>query len=97
MEFFSFIFVAMAVETIVNIINTIKEKEKCWKYWASLGAALFLAPLVSYNWDIDLFKLVGLPEGKIPLLGPILTGLIASRGSNVTSDLIDKLNAWRGE
>ena len=86
------IFAAMLIETIVNIVNNIQEKETSWKYWASLALGLLVSVLVSYNWSIDLFALVGLPVGKFAFVGPILTGLILSRGSNVVSDLISLIN-----
>jgi hypothetical protein len=90
----SLVFGAIVVETIVNIIRNLKENNTTWKYWAALGVSLGLGLLVSINYDIDVFKLVGL-EGKVPLIGAILTGLIISRGSNIVSDTVDRLNSWR--
>lgn len=89
METFTTIIVAaLLIEAIINIIKNIKEKETSWKYWASLIFGIALSVLVAYNWNIDLFKMIGMPEGQIPYVGAILTGLILSRGSNVVSDLI---------
>lgn len=82
---------ALLVESIINIIKNIQEKETSWKYWLSLLLGIGLSVLVAYNWDIDLFKMVGYPEARIPYVGAILTGLIISRGSNVVSDLIGLL------
>jgi len=85
---------AVAIEAIVNIIRNIQEKETCWKYWSALGLSLVLGVLVAYTYDIDLFKLVGL-EARLPLVGGILTGLIMSRGANIVSDIVGRLNAWK--
>lgn len=89
METFMLLFVAaLLVESVINIIKNIQEKETSWKYWGSLGLGLVVSILVAINWDIDLFKMVGFPDGRLPFVGAALTGLIISRGSNVVSDLI---------
>lgn len=92
----SLVFAAIVVETIVNIIRNLDEGSVSWKYWTALGVSICLSLVVSINYDIDLFKLVGL-EGRVPVIGMILTGLIVSRGSNIVSDLVDRLNAWRSK
>ena len=89
MQAISMVVVAgLLVESIITIITNIQEKETSWKYWASLALGMALSVLVSYNWNLDLFTLVGFPMGKIPFLGAILTGVVMSRGSNVLNDLI---------
>jgi hypothetical protein len=90
----SLVFGAIIVETIVNIIRNLKEDNKSWKYWVALGASIVTGLVVSINYEIDVFTLVGL-EGKVPIIGAILTGLIISRGSNIVSDTVDRLNSWR--
>ena len=90
----SLVFGAIIVETIVNIIKNLEEKNTNWKYWTALGASIVIGLVVSINYDIDVFTLVGL-EGKVPIIGAILTGLIISRGSNIVSDVVDRLNSWR--
>ena len=79
---------AVLIEAVINIVENIEEKQTSWKYWASLVLGLVVSLLVAVNWDLDLFKMVGFPEGNIPYVGAVLTGLILSRGSNVVSDLI---------
>ena len=86
--FTTLIVAAVLVEAIINIIKNIKEKETSWKYWASLGVGILVGVLVAFNWRIDLFEMLGMPVGRLPYVGAILTGLILSRGSNVVSDLI---------
>lgn len=94
------IFSAIVVETIVNIIRNVgdvvnSEEDGPGKfYWIALGTSLVGGLIVSINYDVDLFKLAGM-EGKVPVIGAILTGLIVSRGSNVVSDVVDRLNSWR--
>lgn len=90
----SLVFGAIIVETIVNIIRNLEERNTCWKYWTALGVSIVTGLVVSLNYDIDVFKLVGL-EGRVPMIGAILTGLIISRGSNIVSDVVDRLNSWR--
>jgi hypothetical protein len=85
---------AVVVESIVNIVRNIEEKNKCWKYWGALALSLVLGVLVAYTFDIDLFKVVGL-EARIPFVGGVLTGLIMSRGSNIVNDVLERLNAWK--
>lgn len=82
---------ALLVEAVVTFIDNIKVGEVSWKYWASLVAGVLVGVLVAVNWGIDVFKMVGLPDGMIPFVGPVLTGIIIGRGSNVVSDLVTKL------
>lgn len=83
-----FILAAILIESVVNVIQNLKAEETSWKYWLSLGLGLVISVLVAFNWNLDLFKLAGFAEPRIPYVGEILTGLILSRGSNVASDLI---------
>lgn len=86
--------VALTVESLVNIVTNIQEKNTSWKYWLALALSLLAGAGLSWNYNVDVFSLVGL-EGNIPLVGPIVTGLLASRGSNIVNDLIDRINAWK--
>lgn len=90
----SLVFGAIVVEAIVNIVNNLEERNTCWKYWTALGVSIGLGLVISLNYSIDVFKLAGL-EGTVPFIGAILTGLIISRGSNIVSDIVDRLNSWR--
>lgn len=86
-----FIIAALLIEAVVNLFKNIDDKNTSWKYWASLIVAFVVSILVSVNWELDLFKMVGLGEGQIPYIGAILTGFILARGSNVVADLIGKV------
>lgn len=85
------LFAAVLIESVVTIIDNIKERETSWKYWASVGVGLIVSVLVAVNWDLDLFKMAGFPDGQVPYVGAILTGLILSRGSNYISDLVKQI------
>jgi hypothetical protein len=78
---------AILVEAVVNMVHNLREKERNWKYWVALVAAIITSVLVTYNWNLDLFSLV-LGEGRIPFVGAVLTGVIVSRGANVFNDLV---------
>lgn len=90
------VFSALVVEAVINIIQNVQEKETSWKYWASLGLGVSVSVLVAWNWNLDIFAVFGMPAGKLAFIGPVLTGLIISRGSNVVSDFLGLINAQRG-
>lgn len=94
-QLLSILYAAALVESIVNIIKNIKNRAdvSLW-YWASLIVSILISVLVSYNWDLDMFSMV-LGEGKLPLVGAVLTGIIVSRGSNVVHDLILTLEGFK--
>lgn len=95
-QLLSVLYVAALVESIVSIIKNAKNRKdtSIW-YWISLIVAIGISVLVTYNWDVDIFTML-LGDPKILLVGPILTGIIASRGANVVHDLIDSLEGFKG-
>ena len=91
-EMIAVVYVAILVEGIVNIVRNIENRNTDWRYWVALFVAIGLAVFVSWNWNVDLFsKLLG--EGAVPYVGAVLTGLIASRGSNYAADLLKLIKA----
>lgn len=82
---------AFLIEAVVNLIKNIEERNTSWKYWLSLGLGLAVSILVALNWDIDIFKMVGFSDARLPYVGAVLTGFIMARGSNVVSDLIGRI------
>lgn len=98
--FWTVLFGAFVVESLVNIVNSVKvtrsptDKSAAWQYWVALFVGLGAGVVVGINYDIDVFRLVGI-EGKVPLVGAVLTGLIMSRGANVVSDVMGRLNAYK--
>lgn len=91
-EITTLVFAALVVESVINIVQNIQEKETSWKYWASLVLGVVASVLVSWNWNLDIFTIFGMPMGRLSLVGPILTGLVISRGSNVVSDFLGLIN-----
>jgi len=92
----SVVYGAIVVEAIVNIVRQLQTKTTTWQYWASLALGIVVGLVVAINYDIDVFRLVGI-EGKVPLVGAVLTGLIISRGANIVSDLVGRLNSWKAQ
>lgn len=93
--FLPILYGAFVVEAIVNIVRSIEEKQKNWRYWTSLGLGLGLGVVVSLNYDLDFFTVLGL-EGKVPIIGAVMTGLIVGRGSNFVSDLVGLIRKSQG-
>ncbi len=48
-----------------------------------------IAIAYAYNMNLDIFELLGFPS-RIPYIGIIATGIIASRGSNFVHDFIKR-------
>lgn len=92
--FFALLAATVIVEAVVSFVDNIKEKEKEWKYWASLVVGFGIAVLVSINYDVDIFQITGF-EGNLPYVGQILTAVIIARGSNYVADLLLLLNDTR--
>ncbi len=79
---------AFLVETLLQTIKPLYDKEKGWH--ADQVYAIILGIIVCLGTGVDIFALVGIPM-KIPYLGMVLTGVLASRGSNVMHDIIKYL------
>lgn len=45
----------------------------------------------AFNMSIDIFVILGFPS-KVPLIGTVSTGLVASRGSNYIHDLMESIS-----
>ena len=93
--FWTVVFGAVVVESIVNIVKTIEQKNKDPWYWGALVLGLIAGVFIGWNWDIDFFKIAGIGEGRILIAGSILTGLMMSRGANFVNDLWDRLIAYK--
>jgi hypothetical protein len=77
--------VVTLIEAIVETIKPIYDKEKGWNKDALI--ALGVSVLVCALGNLDLFSLAGFPL-MVPIVGSVLTGFIASRGTNVVHDLL---------
>lgn len=94
------IFGAFVVESIVNIIKSVRanlskeaESASVW-FWLSLMGGLVLGVVVAVNYELDVFASVGM-EGQVPVVGAVLTGILMSRGANLVSDVFSRLNSYR--
>ncbi len=79
---------AFLVETLLQTIKPLYDKEKGWHN--DQVFAIILGILVCLGTGVDVFALVGIPM-QIPYLGMVLTGILASRGSNIMHDIIKYL------
>jgi hypothetical protein len=84
MNFSQLALVAFLVEALIQTIKPIYDKEKGFSRsrLLSIGTGI----VVCLATGVDLFKGLGF-EMSIPILGPVLTGIIASRGSNFVHDI----------
>lgn len=92
-ELMGFIAAAVIVEGIISYANEIVKNKKI--HWEIIGAIL-IGCIVSYNLNLDFFKMLGLKE-TYGIIGIILTGVLISRGSNYVFELYDRLTKWKNE
>lgn len=76
--------VAFLVEAIIQTIKPIYDKETGWKL--DKVVSIIVGIVVCLATSVDLFAELGFVVA-VPFLGSILTGIIASRGSNVVHDV----------
>ncbi|RME87651.1 MAG: hypothetical protein D6770_08900 [Anaerolineae bacterium] len=84
MDFTRLALVAFFVEAIVQTIKPLYDPEKGWN--RNVLLALAGGIIVCVLTGVDLFAQLGLAI-PIPYVGSVLTGIIASRGSNVVHDV----------
>ncbi len=77
--------VAFLVESLIQTFKPLYDKEKGWN--KSTLLALGVGILVSVATGFDLFELLGI-EVQFPYVGSVLTGILASRGSNFLHDIL---------
>ena len=92
-ELMGFIASAVIVEGILSYAKGIVKNKKV--HWEIIGAIL-IGCLVSFNLNLDFFKMLGLKE-TYGIIGVILTGILISRGSNYVFELYDRLTKWKSE
>lgn len=89
MQLFTVIFAAIIIEALITYFNSFILNGKFqWQMLISLLVGVGFA--LSFN--VDIFALFGVIS-NVPYVGVILTGVLISRGSNYTFDLINKLTA----
>ena len=92
-ELMGFIAAAVIVEGIISYANEIVKNKKI--HWEIIGA-IAIGCLVSFNLNLDFFRMLGLKEAY-GIIGVILTGILISRGSNYVFELYDRLTKWKKE
>lgn len=83
---------AVTVEGLIEYIKTVGKAvlAKQWKTAATQGCALALGITLCFAVGADLYAALGVTFA-LPWVGPLLTGIFASRGSNYVSDLVGRL------
>lgn len=78
---------AILIEGIITYINHFLVREDfCWEMVFSISLGIIVA--LAYNLDLPEYFNI---KSRIPFLGCVLTGILISRGSNYTFDLLSKI------
>lgn len=88
-ELISILIVAILVESIVEAIKKVKRRGKVN---FNTIISIVIGVLICVSANLDIFHLLEI-EMAIPLVGSVMTGLLVSRSSNATHDLINKLTS----
>ena len=93
MNEFLFLFAKVTLLAILTeaIWETLKMTWQSNKLSVDRAGALFVGILVAVGAGADIFKILDITLA-VPLLGPILTGILFSRGANYFHDLVKRLN-----
>lgn len=81
--------IAFLVEALIQTVKPIYDKQKGWNKSALFSLAVGI--LICLFTGVDLFQALGIPE-NIPFVGQVLTGILASRGSNFVHDIFKYVN-----
>jgi len=84
------IFIAVFVEAIIDWIKDFTKAEVKWQKIIALAVSILLCLSIS----ADLFNLLGYSLNW-PYIGPVLTGIVLSRGANWFQDFFDAITAWK--
>lgn len=84
LDFTHLVLVAFLVEALIQTLKPIYDKETGWNLDKIIS--VFVGILVCLVTSVDLFAELGFVV-SIPYLGSVLTGVIASRGSNFVHDI----------
>lgn len=86
-EFLTLIVIALVIESVWETLKMLWQEGKVS---VDKVGALITSLIVCVGARLDLFSLLGI-NIYIPFLGTVLTGILASRGSNFIHDLIEKI------
>lgn len=84
LDFAHLALVAFLVEALIQTLKPIYDKEKGWN--RDKVVSIIVGILVCVVTNVDLFAELGFVV-SVPYLGSVLTGVIASRGSNFVHDI----------
>ena len=91
----TWVFLAFAVERLVelvmNILPTLDRKKVLGVQVPTL-LALVLSMVLAYGAGLDFFRIFGI-SFKWCLVGPAMTGLFMTGGSNLVHDIVEWVNA----
>lgn len=91
MDFNQILLVAFLVESLIQTIKPVYDRQKGWNKDAVV--ALVMGIGICYLMNVDLFAIAdlsfGIPDAAVShYVGIVLTGIIASRGSNLAHDAL---------
>lgn len=76
-------------KTVVLVLNTMLKPVSQWSEDEKRDiVTTILSVIITLGINLDVFILAGTPF-KVPILGPLLTGLLFARGAGVVTDIID--------
>lgn len=87
MDFAQLVLIAILVEAVWENLKMIWQENKVS---VNMIGSLILSIIICCLAQIDIFAIVGIPL-LVPVVGYILTGVIASRGANFINDLFSKI------
>jgi len=91
-QVFALLVLALVVEALWDSLKMTWQKGK---FSPDRVGALVLGIVLAVGADVDFFELVGVPISW-PYVGPILTGVILSRGANFVHDLLASVEGLKG-
>jgi hypothetical protein len=76
-------------KTVVLILNIALKPMQQWSEEEKKHiVTAILSVIITLGINLDIFILAGIPF-QVPILGPLLTGLLFARGAGVVNDIID--------
>lgn len=87
MDFAQLVLIAILVEAVWENLKMVWQENKVS---VNMIGSLILSIIICCLAQIDIFAIVGIPL-LVPVVGYILTGVIASRGANFINDLFSKI------
>lgn len=83
---------SVLVEAVTNIVKSVYKKDEGMQLPVIISLVIAITCAIIFN--IDMFKALGF-DTTVPYAGSILTGIIASRGSNMIHELYNKISGGK--